>query len=95
MPAEIAKKKQAEAERQPKAELLLFENYLLSSSTLSFKNNRRYYKKCIKNISLNEDMKMTMNMRLKMKKINYIDTTQIDLDLDMDTNILCKKCVSV
>ena len=31
----------------------------------------------------------------KNDKIGYIDTTQIDLDLDIDTNILYIKCVSV
>ena len=38
------------------AELLLFENYLLSSSKLSSKNNRRYSKECTKNkyVCLNE-----------------------------------------
>ena len=34
-------KNQAKAKQQPDAELLLFESFLLSSSTLSFKNNRR------------------------------------------------------
>ena len=42
-------KKQAKAKQHPDAELLLFENYLLSLSTLSSKNNRRYSKKCAKN----------------------------------------------
>ena len=41
-------KYQAKSKQHPAAEFLLFENYLLSSSTLSFKNNRRYYKKCTK-----------------------------------------------
>ena len=31
---------QAKAKQQPEVELLLFQNYLLSSSTLSYKNNR-------------------------------------------------------
>ena len=39
---------QAKTKQHPEAELLLFENYSLSSSTLSFKNNRRYSKKCRK-----------------------------------------------
>ena len=38
-------KNQAKAKQHPEAELLLFENYSLSSSTLSFKNKRRYSKK--------------------------------------------------
>ena len=38
-------KNQAKAKKHLKAELLLFENY----SPFSFKNNRRYSKKCTKN----------------------------------------------
>ena len=38
-------KSQANAKQHPEAELLLFENYSNSSSTLSFKNNRIYSKK--------------------------------------------------
>ena len=50
---------EAKAKQLPEAELLLFENYLRSSSTLSSKNNRAYSKKCAKNqvrliVSLNE-----------------------------------------
>ena len=41
-------KNQAKAKQNPEAELLLFENYSLSLSTLSIKNNRRHSKKCIK-----------------------------------------------
>ena len=46
--AEIGKKKWAKAKQHPEAELLLSESYLLSSSTLSSKNNRAYSKKCAK-----------------------------------------------
>ena len=35
-------KNQAKAKQHAAAEFLLFENYSLCSSTLSFKNNRRY-----------------------------------------------------
>ena len=35
--------------QHPETELLLFENYSLSSSTSSSKNNRRILKKCTKN----------------------------------------------
>ena len=38
-------KNQANAKQNPEAELLLFENYSHSSSTLSSKNNRTYSKK--------------------------------------------------
>ena len=42
-------KNQAKAKQHPEAELLLFENYSLSSSTLSSKNKRIYSKKRTKN----------------------------------------------
>ena len=38
-------KSQAKSKQHPQAELLLFENYLLSLSMLSPKYNRRYCKK--------------------------------------------------
>ena len=41
-------KNQAKAKQHPEAELLLFQNYWLSSSTLSSQNSRRYSKKYIK-----------------------------------------------
>ena len=41
-------KNQAKAKQHPEDELLVFENYSLSLSTLSIKNNRRHSKKCIK-----------------------------------------------
>ena len=37
-------KNQANAKEDPEAELLLFENYLRSSSMLSSKNNKTYFK---------------------------------------------------
>ena len=40
---------QAKAKQHSETELLLFENYLLFSSTLSTKNNRKYSKICTKN----------------------------------------------
>ena len=48
-------KNQAKAKQQPEAKLLLLENYSLSSSMLSFKNNRSS-KKCATNkyVCLNE-----------------------------------------
>ena len=39
----------AKAKQHPEAELSPFENYSLSSSTLSTKTNKRYSKKCTKN----------------------------------------------
>ena len=42
-------KNQAKAKQHIEAELLLFENYSLSSFALSYKNNCRYSKKCTKN----------------------------------------------
>ena len=46
--AEIDQKNQAKAKLHNETELLLFENYLLSSSTLSSKNFRAYSKTCAK-----------------------------------------------
>ena len=51
------------------SELLLFENYLFSSSMLSTKNNRRHSTKCTKNkcVYFNDIMwSMTLKMRLKI-----------------------------
>ena len=60
------------------AELLLFENYSLSSSTFKSKNNRRYFKKFTKNkcASFNDviwlmKMKMRLKMQKKIKKIRH------------------------
>ena len=40
---------QAKSRQQSEAKFLLFENYSLSSSTLSSKNNKKCSKKCTKN----------------------------------------------
>ena len=71
--AEIGKS-QAKAKQQPETKLLLLENYSLSSSALSYKNNRRYSKKCTKNmcVCFNEViLLMTLKMRLKMKNRSH------------------------
>ena len=49
-------KNQANAKQDPEAEQFPFENYLLSTSTSSFKDNRRYSLKCTKGkyVCLNE-----------------------------------------
>ena len=49
-------KNQAKARQRPEAELLLFENYSLSLSTVSSRKNRVYTKKCTKRkyVCLNE-----------------------------------------
>ena len=60
----------AKAKQHAEAKLLLLENYAVSSSTLSSKDNRRYPKKCAKNkyVYINEDIwLMTTKMRLEMK----------------------------
>ena len=62
-------KNQAKAKQHSEADLLLFENYSLSSFTLSSKNNRRYSKKGVKSKCpcLYEAIWLvTMKMRLKM-----------------------------
>ena len=66
-------KTQAKAKQQAEAEVLLFENYLFSSYTLSCKHNRRCSKKCTKSKydCVNEVIwLMTMKMELKMKNIS-------------------------
>ena len=68
-------KSQVKAKQHPEAELSLFENYLLFSSSLSPKNNTKYSKKCtkIKYVCLNEVIRlMAMKMRLKMKNRSHI-----------------------
>ena len=90
-------KNHAKAKQHPEAELLLSENYSFALSTLSSKNNGRDSKKCAKNncVSFNEiEWLMTVKMRLKVK-IDHIDTTQIDLGLNMDKNRVNIKIVSV
>ena len=67
-------KNQGKAKEHPEAELLLLENYSLTSSSLSSKNNRRYSKKIIKNkyVCLNEVIWLiTMKKMLKMKKRSH------------------------
>ena len=62
-------KHQAKAKQHPEAEQFLFENYCLSSPTLSSKNDRRYSKNVRKNrfVSLNEIIwLMSIKMRLKI-----------------------------
>ena len=91
-------KNQAKAKQHPQTELLLFDNYLLSSSMLSSKNNGRYSEKYARNkcVCFNEIIwLMTMKMRLEINEINHIDTTYIDLGVDIDIHILNTKCILV
>ena len=63
-------KNQAKAKQHSEAELLLLKNYVLSSSILSSKDNRRYFEKYVKdkNVYLNEVIwLMTMKMMLIIK----------------------------
>ena len=63
-------KKQAKAKQYPEAEFWLFENYSLSFSTLSSKNNKIISKNCTKNkcVCFYEVIwLMAMKMKLKMK----------------------------
>ena len=67
-------KKSSKNKQHAETVLLLFEHYLLSISTLSSKNNRRYLKKCTKNkyVCLKEVIWfMAMKMRVKMKNISH------------------------
>ena len=62
-------KNKGKAKQHPEVEFLLFENFLLCSPTLSFKNNR-IYKKCAKYkcVYFNDVIRlMTIKVRLKMK----------------------------
>ena len=64
-------KNQAKAKQHPQAKLLLFEHYLLSSFTLSFKHNRKYSEKCTRNkcVCFNDvTWLMVTKIRLKMEK---------------------------
>ena len=67
-------KNQANAKHKPEAELLLFENYSHSSSTLSSKNNRTYSKKKQKNkcLCIHEIIWfVVMKMRMKTKNRSH------------------------
>ena len=88
-------KNQAKAKEHPQAELLLFDNYSLSPSRLSSKNNRRYSEKYTKNkcVCFNDVIwLMKTKTRLKIKNRSQIYDI-IDLDLDVDTNALIIKCI--
>ena len=87
---------QAKAKQHSEAKILLSENCLLSSSMLSSKNNR-YYKKCAKtSVCFNESIWLIiMKVKLKMKNRLHIDSIKINLGLDLDTNILNIKFVTV
>ena len=66
--AEIGKKKQANAKQHPEAELLLFENFSHSSSTLSSKNNRTYSENKQKNnCACIHEIIRSIIMKIKMK----------------------------
>ena len=69
-------KNQAKANQYTETGLSLFKNYSLSSSILSSKNNRRYFKGTKnKYACLNEVIYfITMKMRLKIKKVDHIHT---------------------
>ena len=60
-------KNEVKDKKHSEAELLLLESFSLSSPTLSFKNNRRYSKKCTKMYEVIRLMEM--KMRVKMKNI--------------------------
>ena len=73
----ILAKNPAKVKQHPEAELLLFESYSLSSSTLWPKINKRYSKQCTKNkrVCFNEVIWL-MAMKMSRKwKISHIVTT--------------------
>ena len=70
MPSWNWQKNWAKVKQHAETELLLLENYVVSSSTLSSKGSRGYSKKCAKNkyVYLNEVIwLMAMKIRLNMK----------------------------
>ena len=88
--AEIGKKNWAKDKQHPEAELLLFKKYLLSSSTLSSKNNRAYSQKCAKKqvclfVCFNEIIWLII-MKVKKKSRSY--KYDIYLHLDMGSHVL-------
>ena len=64
-------KNQARAKQHPEAELLLFENYLLSSSMLSSKNNRTCSKKQVFLIVYFNEMIWLITIKVKKKIRSY------------------------
>ena len=66
-------KNQAKAKQHPKAKLLLFENYLLSSSALSSRNNVHILKNVQKNkcAYFNEIILILINVKIKMKNRSH------------------------
>ena len=75
---------------------MLFENYSLSTPTLSFKNNR-----CSKNVQNKKVCLLKRGYMINDNKIEADDENRshryelLDLGLDMDINILYIKCISV
>ena len=91
-------KNEAKAKQHPKVELVQFENYSLCSSELPSKNNKRYSKKMCKNKCISVLIVLCGWLRRKSGwkwKVDHIDKIKIDLDIDMDTNILNVKCVTI
>ena len=83
-------KNQANAEQHPEAELFLYENYSYSSSKLSSKNNKIFIKKAKNQVCL------YLRDYMKMKMENGSHRYGINRPyLDMDTNIVNVKSVSV
>ena len=67
-------KNQTKTKQHPESELLLFQNYLLFSSTLSPKKTRRYSRKYTKEkVRLFKEViqLMTMKIRLEMKNRSH------------------------
>ena len=82
-------KNQANAKQHPETEFLLFENYSRSLYTSSFRNNGINSKNKPKNkcACIHEILRLILMKMMKKMKKGHIDTTYIDLVLDMNTNI--------
>ena len=95
-------KKLRKTKQHLEAEHSLFKNYLLSSSTISSKDNRRYSKKCGKEKCVCRDdviwlitKKRKWKWKMKWKMKNRSQIYDIHRTRPMDTNILNIKCILV
>ena len=80
--------------QHPEAELLLFENYLHFSSTLSSIGHILENKQRNNCVCIHEIIRLII-MKVKMKMKNRSHRYEIGLGLDMNTNIVNIKRVSV
>ena len=98
--AQIGKKDWAKAKQHPEAKLLLFENCLLSSSTLSSKSNRAYSEKRAKKqvclfVYFNEAIRLIiMKVKKKSTSLKY-DINRLTSRHGLTYTNKHKKCLSM